>query len=79
LTHLKFGYEFNQPIKKNVLPRSLKYLYFGHNFNQPIGKNILPKKLKYLHLGRKFNRSTDNFPKNLVQLTIDDVIIERKN
>ena len=31
LTHLTFGWNFNQPIKHNVLPKSLTHLTFNEN------------------------------------------------
>ena len=56
LTHLQFGDNFNQAIKKGVFPNSLKDLVFGYEFNQPIGKNILPNSLEILKFGDYFNQ-----------------------
>ena len=35
LTHLTFGYRFNQPLAEGVLPASLKQLTLGWEFDQP--------------------------------------------
>jgi hypothetical protein len=47
---------FNQEIKENVLPISLKKIRFGFYFNQEIKENVLPKSLHELILGFNFNQ-----------------------
>ena len=56
LTHLYFRDNFNQPIRKGVLPNSLTHLAFGGDFNQPIEKDVLPNSLKHLEFGYEFNQ-----------------------
>ena len=58
LTHLKFGYYFNQNIE-NILPPNLKQLTFGYTFNQPV-KNLLPNGLTHLTFGTMFNQDIHN-------------------
>ncbi len=62
LTHLTFGYYFNNIIE--CLPETLIYLTFGNNFSQNICR-ILPHGLLYLYLGTKFNHCVDHLPLSL--------------
>lgn len=64
LTHLTFGFKYNQSIDN--LPQLLKYLKFGSNFNQQI--NNLPNKLEYLFLDYYFNQNLDFLPETLKTL-----------
>lgn len=45
------GFNFNQPIARNILPRNLKELYLGTAFNIPIGGGVLPEGLHTLVFG----------------------------
>jgi hypothetical protein len=67
LTHLTFGFYFNQKVDK--LPETLTQLCFDTYFNQPIDN--LPKSLTHLTfvLHSCFNQPIDNLPKNLTHLT----------
>lgn len=68
LTHLTFGYYFNQIICNNSLPQSLKYLELGCSFNQAV--DSLPHLLTHLILSRDFNQPIDHLPPNLYHLEI---------
>jgi len=62
---------FNQEIKKNVLPKSLHTIKFGYRFNQKIKKNVLPDSLHTIHFGIGFNQEIKEnvLPNNLHTLT----------
>ena len=53
---MKFGNDFNKPIKAGVLPNSLTNLTFGYNFNQSIEAGVLPNSLTHLKFGNDFNK-----------------------
>jgi len=57
LTHLTFGYKFDQEL--NHLPASLTHLTFGENFDQEV--NNLPDGLTHLTFGHRFNQPLKNF------------------
>jgi len=65
LTHLTFGYHFNQSIDLSKLVL-LTHLSFDNFFNQPI--DDLPRSLTHLKLGWRFNQSLDNLPESLTHL-----------
>ena len=68
ITHLKFGNEFNKPIKN--LPSSLIKLSFGNCFNQSI-KGLLPSTLTQLKLGKHFKRfEIGTIPSTVTHLTL---------
>ncbi|KAK5575726.1 hypothetical protein RB653_006860 [Dictyostelium firmibasis] len=68
LTTLEFGSLFNQPLKKNILPISLKNLKFGYNFNQAINKKVLPKSLEKIGFGFYFNQSIKYLPDSIKEI-----------
>jgi len=51
LTHLKFGFTFNDVLP--ILPNTLTHLIFGYNFNQVLRN--LPRSLRYLKLDHCYN------------------------
>ena len=55
MTHLTFGDDFNQELKKDDIPESVIYLVFGCTFNQQI-KDVIPKYVKYLVFDNIFNQ-----------------------
>jgi hypothetical protein len=57
VTHLEFGYYFDQPIE-NHIPKSVTHLKFGYHFNRPI-KNAIPSSIIRLTFGRNFNQEID--------------------
>jgi hypothetical protein len=65
LTHINFGYEFNQSV--NSLPENLTNLTFGFKFNQSV--DSLPSKLINLTFGDNFNRSVNLLPNTITRLT----------
>jgi hypothetical protein len=65
LTHLTFGYKFNQPVDN--LPKGLTHLTFGYYFNQPVDN--LPKNIYLLKLDC-FNNNNFIIPKNVKELYI---------
>ena len=54
ITHLTFGYYFNQEIKDSI-PNSITHLIFGDYFNQEI-KNCIPNSVRHLTFGDNFNK-----------------------
>jgi hypothetical protein len=48
---LEFGDEFNQYIRINVIPSTIKKLIFGEKFNKILIPGTLPINLKYLEFG----------------------------
>jgi len=60
LTHLKFGYYFNNILDKGVLPDCLTKLEFGTMFNKSISTDVLPSNLTYLKFGDNFNQPITN-------------------
>lgn len=69
ITHLCFGYYFNQPLYG--LPSSLVYLRVGVCFDQAIDN--LPSSLRHLHLASEcFDRPIDHLPSSLQTLAISE-------
>src|SRR5436305_16258 len=60
VTHLAFGYNFNQPLKEGYVPSNLNQLTFGsrrlHWFNQPLNEGYLPSNLTQHTFGYHFNQ-----------------------
>ncbi len=58
LTHLQFGYSFNQPLGDSLTRLiSLTHLQFGNNFNQPLGDSLTRLiSLTHLQFGNNFNQ-----------------------
>ena len=54
ITHLTFGYCFDQNIK-DCIPNSVTHLTFGSSFDQNI-ENCIPKNVTHLIFGKYFNR-----------------------
>jgi hypothetical protein len=65
LTHLAFGFEFNQAV--DTLPSSLTHLTFGYRFDQAVDN--LPSSVTHLTFGAAFNQAVDNLPSSLTHLT----------
>jgi hypothetical protein len=70
LTHLNFGWEFNQPIEVRVLPQSLTHLTFDGYFNQPIEKDVLPQSLTHLVLPIKYSHTIP--PRDNLKITFEN-------
>ena len=68
LTHLTFGYHFNQEV--TILPQQLTHLTFGSLFNQEVAN--LPPLLTHLTFGYYFNQQVENLPPLLTHLTFGD-------
>ncbi|AQN68771.1 FNIp repeat-containing protein [Saudi moumouvirus] len=47
---LEFGYYFNQPIKKGVLPEGLIHLSLNYKFNQILEPGSIPDTVKILNI-----------------------------
>ena len=71
ITHLVFGYCFNNKLKPNVLPKYLIKLVFGVKYNQEIEYDVLPIGLKYLTFGYDFNKFIKKrvIPNTVIYLT----------
>ena len=80
LTHLKFGWNFDQPVtyqtessqngkSPTLLPNSLTHLKFGKDFNQAVDN--LPESLTHLELEQfSFNKPLNNLPNSIIKLTL---------
>eukprot|EP01132_Coremiostelium_polycephalum_P007824 gene7824-9635_t len=71
LTHIRFGYRFNQIILPGSLPSTLTHLVFDFYYNQRFLKGSLPESLEYLEFkGNEFNQpiEKDTLPKGLLVL-----------
>jgi hypothetical protein len=70
---LYFEDNFNQEIKKNVLPNKIIELVFSNSYNKKIKKNVLPDGLKKIQFGYNFNQEIEEnvLPKNLSFLKFD--------
>ena len=66
ITHLTFGYYFNQQIDNDKLPPNITHLTFGWHFNQPIDN--LPQSITYLSFGFNFNQPVNKLPLNITHL-----------
>ena len=40
VTHLTFGFKFNQKLEKGVIPESVTHLTFGYEFDQKLEKGV---------------------------------------
>ncbi len=72
LTHLIFGYRFNQPLL--YIPSSLTHLHFGTMFAQPL--NYIPPKLVYLFLKRNYTFPLPIIPSSLCYLRLESYDID---
>ena len=71
LTHLTFGYHFNQDIK-DCIPASVTHLTLGYCFNQDI-KDCIPASVTHLTLGYCFNQDIKGcIPASVTHLTFGD-------
>jgi len=70
VTHLRFNYFFDQPIKKYDIPRTVTHLTFGFNFNQR-SKKCVPPSIIHLTFGYLFDQSIeDSIPSSVTHLTL---------
>ena len=76
ITHLFFGYFFDQSVDK--LPSSITHLTFGVGFNNPI--NLLPDSITHLSLKYSiFKKSLDKLPHALTYLVLSSRFNENIN
>lgn len=71
LIELIFGWQYNQPISRNILSKNLKRIKFGYNFNQLLIPGILPESLLELEFSGIFNQILlpGILPNQLIKLT----------
>ena len=68
ITHLTFGWLFNQNIK-DYIPSLVTHLTFGYDFNQGI-KDCIPTSVTHLTFGWHFNQNIkDCIPSSVTHLT----------
>jgi len=68
ITHLTFGFHFNQPIN-DYIPKSVTHLTFDCLFNQPIN-GCVPDSVTHLTFGHHFNQPINNcIPNSVTHLT----------
>lgn len=72
VTHLIFGYYFNQIIKPNTLPLSLISIKFCDTYHHKIELNVFPSSLKHLEFGfaNSCNLNISLLPRNLTHLIL---------
>src|SRR3984957_5086991 len=76
VTHLTFGYYFNQNIKE-CIPSSVTHLTFGKRFNQDI-KDCIPSSVTHLTFGKRFNQDIkDCIPSSVTHLTFGGKINQK--
>jgi len=71
LTHLEFGYNFDQPLHNDIKwPPGLTHLTFGYEFNQDIPVGCLPESLTHLVFEKEclFDQPILALPRNLTTL-----------
>jgi len=56
VTHLVFGWSFNQPLNVGVIPSSVTHLVFGWSFNQPLNVGVIPSNVTHLTFGNNFDQ-----------------------
>ena len=73
VTHLTFGYYFNQSILEKCIPNFVTHLTFGHIFNQPILEKCIPNYVTYLTFGVYYNQPILEkcIPNSVTHLTLD--------
>jgi len=68
ITHLTFGWWFDQPIE-NRIPSTITHLRFGNHFDQPI-ENCIPSSVVHLKFDTFFNQPIkNNIPTSVTHLT----------
>lgn len=74
LTHLVFGFNYDQPLGTSLYPlTSLTHLTFGHRFNHPLSTSLHNlKSLTHLTFGICFNRPLGTSLHNLKSLNAFD-------
>ena len=71
VTHLTFGYYFNQPIN-SCIPESVTNLTFGGHFNQPIN-GCIPDSVTHLTFDCNFDQPINGcIPESVTHLTFGD-------
>jgi len=71
VTHLTFGFFFNQKNKK-CIPPSVTHLTFGYHFNQSI-ENSIPPSVTHLTFGCHFDHPINDYiPTSVTHLTFGD-------
>ena len=82
---ITFGRKFNQLIRQNVQPNTIKYIDLEWIFNHPIGPNVIPNSLIHIKLGMDFNHpivegDLPNFNKeispNSLPGSIESIVLE---
>ena len=77
VTHLIFGYYFNQPLLPNIIPNNVTHLTFGENFNQQLLPNCIPNSVTHLTFKFRFNQSLLNITSNLDELYLSEIFIKQ--
>ena len=70
VTHLTFGWQFNQELKEGDIPNSVTHLTFGDNFNQELKEGDIPNSVIHLTFGWKFNQELNILPYGLKSLKL---------
>jgi len=69
ITYLNLGYDFNQPITSDCIPKFIKQLIFSHHFNRSIF-GCIPSSVTHLTFGGLFNQTIDKcIPNSVTHLT----------
>jgi hypothetical protein len=70
LLEIKFGDNFNRPLRAEVLPSNLQKLILGADFNQYLNEGSLPNSITHLKFGDNFDQPITHgvLPDNLQEL-----------
>ena len=63
LQYLTFSWDFNEPINRDNIPKSVTSIKFGEKFNRSVDE--LPLLIKSIEFGRHFNQTVDNLPSSI--------------
>ena len=81
VTHLIFGWKFNQCIGNSLSSLKITHLIFGYKFNQPLQSNSIPTSVTHITFGHRFNKiiKPDIIPSSVKCLTFSQNFNKKLN